>query len=130
MRLLLDTHILIWLATDPARVPAPLRSAIEHAETRYVSAISAAEIAIKHKKFGDKFGFTPAHLQQAMADLACQELPLYVRHSEAYLRIPLAEHKNPHDQLLMAQAITEELILVTADRQIRQHSLPGLRLLC
>lgn len=130
MTLLLDTHIVIWLSTDPKRVPAPIRAAILNAETRYVSAISAAEIAIKSKKFGDKFAFTLEHLGQAMSDLACEELPLRAEHAAAYLRIPREQHKNPHDQLIMAQAMTEEVILVTTDKDVRGYDLPDLQVLC
>ncbi len=61
--------------------------------------------------------------------MACEELPLYILHNGAFEGIPSDQHKNPHDQLLMAQAISEDLILVTADRQVRRHSLPGLQIL-
>lgn len=130
VNLLLDTHILIWLATEPKRVPESIRSTVLNAETRYVSAVSAAEVAIKSKTFGDKFPFTLEHFHRAMADLDCEELPLLIRHNAAYMRIPREQHKNPHDQLIMAQAMTEQVILVTSDKHVRASDVSDLQVLC
>jgi PIN domain nuclease of toxin-antitoxin system len=65
-----------------------------------------------------------------MLDLECEELPLFVRHNAAYMRIPREQHRNPHDQLIMAQAMTEQIILVTSDKDMRRYDLPDLQVLC
>lgn len=125
--LLLDTHIAIWLATDPVRVPNSIRKEVSNADRRYISAVSFAEVALKHRKNPTGFPFTSNHLEQALFDLRAIELPLYPSHVKDISRIPL-KHKDPFDHLLMAQALSEGCPLVTLDTKILGYRLKGLQL--
>jgi PIN domain nuclease of toxin-antitoxin system len=128
MRILLDTHIVIWLAYADPRIPFTLRNLVLQADTRYVSAVSAAEIAIKHRKFGKQFDFSLKSLAMAVSALACEELPLTAAHVAALAHLPRL-HDDPFDHLLMSQAITERVPLLTLDAKIRQYEVPALMLL-
>lgn len=115
--LLLDTHIVIWIATNPKRIPAALRKAIEEADRRLVSDVTALEIQIKNLKNPTAFPFCLADLELSMREVCCSSLPL------AYSDIKmLAEmeflHSDPFDRLLMAQARARTLCLATLDEDI------------
>lgn len=120
-RLLLDTNVVIWLMTNQlSRIPAKLLSKIEQADKRYISAVSFAEVALKHRKFGAQFPFTTDHMCQALSDLQATELPLRREHAGVLSRIPVL-HRDPFDHLLMAQAIHEKIELVATDAAILQY---------
>ena len=110
MRLLLDTHVLIWW-DEGARLSAKARSAIESAEQVYISAVSGWEIAIKTALGKLRPTRTVA---DAAAESGFEELPLRLRHTEALLQLP-ALHRDPFDRMLVAQAQSERLTIVTRD---------------
>ena len=115
MRLLLDTHALIWFATDLDRfVPATL-NVIYASERVFVSAVSGYEMTFKLT-----LGKLPV-AQRLLADLTgylerqrFDVLPLSFAHAEAAGRLPL-DHRDPFDRLLAAPALAEDLTLVSAD---------------
>lgn len=72
--LLLDTHIVIWMATAPSRIPKRLLGAIETAGHRFVSHATALEIQLKHLKRPELFPFSLHHLDVAMKEFSCTEL--------------------------------------------------------
>lgn len=124
MRLLLDTHVVLWWLSDDARLGAEARAAIADAETDVaVSAASAWEIAIK-KRRGEL---------EAPDDLAAQ----LERHGFEALAITVAHalrsgeleplHDDPFDRLLVAQGQIEGLTIVTGDRLIERYGVPVLR---
>ncbi|HLJ16841.1 MAG TPA: type II toxin-antitoxin system VapC family toxin [Bryobacteraceae bacterium] len=116
--LLLDTHVVIWMATDPERLPAPLLRAIETAEIRFVSNVSAWEIQIKHEKHGRQFNFSLDHLEQTMKAFSCTELPIEYRDIHGLNRIRFF-HPDPFDRLLMSQAAHRRSVyLATLDQNI------------
>ena len=127
MRLLLDTHIVIWLSTEPNRVPDHLQKLVLEAEERFISVVSFFEVALKHRKDPDSFPFTFEFLSGAMTDLQAAELPLRRGHVAQLGANPVL-HRDPFDHLLMAQAIDEELVLVTMDASIASYALAGLTL--
>jgi PIN domain nuclease of toxin-antitoxin system len=117
--LLLDTHVVVWLATDLDRVPTRLRTIISDAERRFVNHVTAFEIAIKHAKNPKALPFALIHLEQAMVELACLELPIsygdiQTLSSMQFLRL------DPFDRLLMAQAVNRNAYIVTLDEKIIQ----------
>lgn len=121
MRLLLDTHALLWWLLDDPALPAAPRRAIERAEAVFVSAASVWEVAIKQR-----LGRLP-ELTLGVAELPAliresRFLPLAVddRHAAAVATLPL-HHRDPFDHLLIAQALTERLTLVTRDRQFAAY---------
>lgn len=127
MRVLLDTHIVIWLSTEPSRVPDHLQTLVLEADQRFISVVSFFEVAMKHRKDPDSFPFTFEFLTGAMSDLQGTELPLRRDHISHVGTIPVL-HKDPFDHLLMAQAIEEELVFVTMDAAIQNYVLDGLTL--
>lgn len=116
MRLLLDTHALLWFQADDPKLSAAAKTAIEDpANERWLSPISLMEIAIKNRlgklplpaPFGTMY---PASLFTRDIHL----LPLEARHIEPLTTLPM-HHKDPFDRLLAATAIVESLALVSAD---------------
>lgn len=117
MNLLLDTHVLIWW--DEGRRLSPVaRRAIGDADSVYVSAASAWEIAIK---IGLGRLRPTRTVEQAAADSGFLELPVTFRHAELVGHLP-AHHRDPFDRLLIAQAEAERLTLVTRDPVFQRYS--------
>jgi PIN domain nuclease of toxin-antitoxin system len=115
--LLLDTHILIWLASDVDRIPTPILKIIEEANHRFVSHITALEIQIKHSKSPQLFDFSLNFYEEAMKEFSLEELPL--TYSDIHtLDAMKFLHRDPFDRVLMAQAATRKLHLVTQDVDI------------
>ena len=119
LRLLLDTHSLIWALEAPERLSASVRDALDRAGvTVFVSAASTWEIAIKVAL--GRLRFPLADLPRALADAAFEELPVRIADGLEMARLPLL-HRDPFDRLLIAQARHERLTLVTCDAAIRRY---------
>ena len=127
---LLDSHIVIWLATDPERILRKIRNRVLNAERRFVSSITYSEVALKHRKFPEQFPFTVTHLDEAMESQANFELSFTAAHARVLSQIP-ALHKDPFDHMLLAQAVSEGLAFATMDHNLLPYgpSLKGLRLI-
>jgi len=119
VRLLLDTHILIWW-DEGERLSAAANAAIRDADQVYVSAVSGWEIAIKQSLDRIKSRRTVA---EAVEDSGFEELPLYLRHGEALRTLP-RHHRDPFDRLLLAQAIEDRLTIVTRDAAFKAYRTP------
>lgn len=113
MKLLLDTHVLIWALSDPAQLPDALRAAMEEpSNVVYVSAASVWEIAIK-AAIG-KIDFAAEDLRGAIAEIGFLELPVTVEHASAVRGLP-RHHRDPFDRMLAVQSSIEKLTLITKD---------------
>ena len=125
---LLDSHIVIWLAVDPERVSRKIRNQVLSAERRFVSAVTYSEIALKHRKFPEQFPFTVAHLDGAMKSQRNLELPFTAAHARILPQIPVL-HKDPFDHMLLAQAVNEGFLFATMDRDLLPYgrNLKGLQ---
>ena len=110
MNLLLDTHVLIWW-DEGRRLAADARRAIEAADSVYVSAASAWEVAIKAGLGRLRATRT---VEQAARESGFLELPITFFHAERVAGLP-AHHRDPFDRLLVAQAEIEGFTLVTRD---------------
>ena len=121
MRLLLDTHTLLWWLDDPARIHDEGRIAIANARNGvFVSAISMLEIAIK-ESLGKLE--VPAGLIGCIETCRFKELPLTVEHAAALRTLPPV-HRDPFDRALIAQAQAEGMTLVSRDRTFREYNVP------
>ncbi|MFN3890996.1 MAG: type II toxin-antitoxin system VapC family toxin [Beijerinckiaceae bacterium] len=124
MNLLLDTHIAIWAMTDRGRISPNALDMIRSPEaTVFVSAVSVWEIAIKYA-LGNRAGAMPFSGHEAMrhfADAGFEMLDITPAHAAAAEDLPPV-HADPFDRLLVAQALTEPMRLVTADKTVARYS--------
>jgi PIN domain nuclease of toxin-antitoxin system len=118
VRLLLDTHVFIWAVTANRQLKAATRDYLSSAQVVYVSAASIWEIAIK-ARLGKIDGDTQT-FAAAIEDSGFQSLPVTVAHAAAVAKLP-PHHTDPFDRLLLAQAFSEPLRLVTADRALAAY---------
>ena len=119
MRLLLDTHIFLWIAQDDPQLRANARALIESAESVHVSSVTIWEVAIKVAL--GKLNAVPEELILEMEVCGFRELPVSVRHAAQVSRLP-PHHRDPFDRLLVAQAISESMLLLTVDKQLAAYS--------
>ena len=122
MRVLLDTHVLLWALAEPRRLDAEARATIESGDTELLfSAASIWEIAIKSSLGRAGFAFDPEEITQAA--LETEFIELAVRWNAAALagRLPPL-HRDPFDRVLVAQAIVEPATVYTADPQLVPYS--------
>ncbi|MEC9359848.1 MAG: type II toxin-antitoxin system VapC family toxin [Pseudomonadota bacterium] len=127
MSLLLDTHALLWWFTDDPRLPAKVRDTIAD-ETRpvYVSAVSALEIAVKHRLGKlDEAAEAVSRFDELVAADGFQHLPITHFHCLKAGGYALA-HRDPFDRLLAAQSALEALTLVTRDTALAQFGIQTL----
>jgi PIN domain nuclease of toxin-antitoxin system len=119
MRLLLDTHLFLWTVMDSPRLTEEARRQMLAADEVYVSAASLWEIAIK-SRLGKVEGDVD-ELAQAVEGSGLLELPVYARHAARVAHLPLLP-RDPFDRLLVAQALSEPLVLLTADEMLSGYS--------
>lgn len=123
MKLLLDTHLLLWAAGQPERLSSPARTFIEDpAHQLLFSAASLWEIAIKHALGRSDFRADPALLRRGLLDNGYQELAITGAHAVAVGNLPPL-HRDPFDRMLIAQAGAFGALLLTADPLVAQY--PG-----
>jgi PIN domain nuclease of toxin-antitoxin system len=119
MRLLLDTHVLLWWLADDRRLKSPERHVIAHRDALvYVSAVSIWEITIK-KGLG-RLELDNEVLERELETGDMNELPVRWRHAKIAGALP-THHQDPFDRMLIAQAQTEGLTLVTYDRAFQPY---------
>ena len=122
MRLLLDTHVFLWWLADDDRLKKAEREAIREPENDvYLSAASIWEIVIKQ---GLGRLRVPESASVAARRLGLQPLPITFEHAEATATLPPL-HGDPFDRILVAQARTETLTLVSYDTAIRAYPALG-----
>lgn len=123
MKLLLDTHLLLFAAAEPARLSTSARALIESPENELLfSAASLWEIAIKHGLGRADFTVDARLLRRGLLDNGYSELPIGSEHAVAIGSLPPL-HKDPFDRMLVAQATVEGVLLLTSDAVVAQY--PG-----
>lgn len=123
MKLLLDTHLLLWAAGSPERLSATARTLLEDPENElFFSAASLWEIGIKRGLGRSNFQVEARVLRRGLLDNGYLELMITSEHAVTTEGLPPI-HKNPFDRILIAQAIVEGIILLTADALVAQY--PG-----
>lgn len=122
MRLLLDTHIALWAITDNPKLPPQARALILAPENEiYVSAASVWEISIKHALGRHTIPISGEEARRYFAEAGYIALPISDQHAAATESLPPL-HADPFDRILVAQALTEPLKLVTHDATVAAYS--------
>jgi PIN domain nuclease of toxin-antitoxin system len=119
VRLLLDTHLFLWCVDDDPKLSNTAWSMIEAADAVYVSSASLWQATIKYQL--GKLSIAPERLAAAVPASGFLELPISVRHAVAVGALP-GLHRDPFDRMLVAQAISEPLHLLTSDAQLAAYS--------
>ena len=113
MRVLLDTITFLWAVTSPERISPRAMSALTDASAvREIGAISLSEITIKTAR--GKLAISIEDVVQGIADLRLRVLPYTAEHAYGLFALPL-HHADPFDRQIIAQALVEEIPVVTAD---------------
>ena len=122
MRLLLDTHIVLWAVIDHPRLSRAARALIDdQSHPKFVSVISIWEVALKR---ASKPVTTPATIEQVLGFLheaGVALLPLMPGHVDTYSNLP-SIHRDPFDRMIVAQALEEPLRLITHDKMVARYS--------
>ena len=124
MKLLLDTHLLLWTALEPLNLSATARALIAAPENElFFSAASMWEVIIKRGLGRDDFKVDARVLRRGLLDSGYSELPITNDHAIALEALPLL-HKDPFDRILVAQALAEGITLLTVDHRVSQYPAP------
>ena len=119
MKLLLDTHVVLWWRLDSARLKRDVRETVATADIVWVSAASAWEVVIKQA--GGKLELTDPFASMVRAS-EFTELPVTFRHAEQLAGLP-PHHTDPFDRMLIAQAQLEGATIVTHDRLFKPYDI-------
>ncbi len=123
MRLLLDTHLLLWVAGSIGELSLEAISLIDDpAHELFFSAASLWELTIKNSLGREDFKVNPHLLRRGLLDNGYMELPIYSVHTVAVGGLPNL-HKDPFDRILIAQATVEGMLLITCDTVVASY--PG-----
>ena len=123
MKLLLDTHLLLWAAGRPERLPPAARRLISDVENELLfSAASLWEIAIKRGLGREDFQVDPRLLRRGLLENGYADLPVTGEHAVALDGLPPI-HKDPLDRILIAQAMAEGIALLTVEPLVARY--PG-----
>ena len=123
MKLLLDTHLLLWAAGSPDRLPATAHTLLEDPQNElFFSAVSLWEIVIKRGLGRSDFQVDARVLRRGLLDNGYQELAITSEHSVSIDSLPPI-HKDPFDRILVSQATVEGITLLTSDALVARY--PG-----
>lgn len=124
MKILLDTQMLIWTVAWPELLPRKARQLIADAENeKYFSPASLWEVAIKNAQKRPDFQIDARVLRRQLLNNGCLELPITGIHTTAISDLP-PFHKDPFDRLLLAQAKSEGIGLLTTDETLAEYPAP------
>ncbi|MCF6311007.1 MAG: type II toxin-antitoxin system VapC family toxin [Verrucomicrobiales bacterium] len=125
MRLLLDTHVILWMVSDDLRLPEAARRIIRDADQLVYSPVSFWEMAIKTSLKKTDFQLSPnwgSRIEGELRYNGAIKLNIEIRHCIKVSTLPW-HHRDPFDRLLVAQAIEEDLTLLSRDENISQYDL-------
>lgn len=117
MRLLLDTHVVLWQFSGERSLSDASREGVAHADDLLFSVVSFAEVGIKAA--AGKL-VVPETFHEQVATAGLRTLSLSAEHGLAVAKLPM-HHRDPFDRLLIAQAMTEGLTIITADRRFAEY---------
>jgi PIN domain nuclease of toxin-antitoxin system len=127
---LLDTHVAIWALVEPEKLTGKLRTLIESETLLSLSVVSLWEFSIKFAKgkLTLKRGLTPADFPAALEKTGIDIVQPEISTWAGFFNLPVGEHKDPFDRMLIWQAIREKYILVTRDGSFAAYAKAGLRI--
>jgi PIN domain nuclease of toxin-antitoxin system len=131
MNYLLDTHTLIWALQDRKQLSGKVTQALENPDNAiFVSAITFWEIALKFS-IGklDLVNILPDEFPRASLQTGFQLIPLLPDESASHYKLPLTNHKDPFDRMLIWQAIERNLIFISKDNRLEPYKTVGLKTL-
>jgi PIN domain nuclease of toxin-antitoxin system len=118
---LLDTHLILWAAVNSAELPITAARIIADKDNKLVVSVASLwEVTIKRSKAGPEFPFDAGALRAGLIASGYEELPVHARHILHVQSLP-RHHSDPFDRLFVAQAASEGLILLTADRALAAY---------
>jgi PIN domain nuclease of toxin-antitoxin system len=125
MKLLIDSHAIVWWMTDDPRLSPVARKALGSSQhQRFLSLASLWELSLKVAAGRlQGIGSTIGNLQQASSQQGIMSLPITYEHIVRVENLPL-HHADPFDRILVAQALEEGLTILTADRALRRYPAP------
>lgn len=124
MRLLLDTHVLIWALEDSPRLPLAIREAILDENNQiYVSVISLWEIAIKHHKKPDVMKYSANQIKEFAMRAGYIFLSLGLDSISTFDQSDLSIHPDPFDQMLVCQSQAHNIRLLTHDEKLQSYKI-------
>jgi PIN domain nuclease of toxin-antitoxin system len=123
VKLLFDTHLLLWAAEDSPRLPKAVARLIDDSKNELLFSVASVwEIAIKHGVGRGVVSIDPRRLRRNLLDNGYSELAITSEHAVAIDALP-SYHKDPFDRLLIAQATVEGITLLTVDKIVARY--PG-----
>ena len=121
MKLLIDTHLLLWAADRPERLPKQASQLLGDADNTLVFSVASIwEVAIKQSLQRSDFRADARLLRRGLLDNGYEELPVTGAHAVALDTLPPL-HGDPFDRILVAQAQTEGILLLTSDERVAQY---------
>ena len=119
MKILLDTHVILWALEDSMRLPLYIRDVIQDESNEiYVSSVSLWEIAIKHKKQPDKMLYSAEQIKDYCQRAGYIFLSISLDSIITYEHYDFSAHLDPFDQMLVAQSACNNMRLLTHDKQL------------
>ncbi len=127
MKLLLDTHVLLWAAGDPSKLSRKTRALLSAADNQLLFSVASLwEIAIKRQLGRADFRVEPRLLRRGLLDNGYGEIVIASAHVVAIDALPEL-HRDPFDRLLIAQARVEGVALLTSDDMVLRYGDPALK---
>ena len=124
MKLLLDTHVIIWVLEDSPRIPFYIRDMISDGNNEiYVSVVSLWEIAIKHWKCPNSMPFSATQIRDYCQRAGFIFASLSLDNITFYDKTDLTMHKDPFDQILICQSASNNMRLITHDISMKKYDI-------
>ena len=118
MRFLLDTHVLLWTLLESRRLSTPTKDLIRSPDNGiFFSVVSIWEISIKSGAKSEEFALTSGDFVRAAVATGFEPLSMTIPHASAVAELP-SIHRDPFDRMLVAQAQTEQMLLLTRDARL------------
>ena len=129
MKLLLDTHVILWALEDSPYLSSNIREMIcDERNEIYVSVISLWEIAIKHNKHPEILTRSAIEIRDYCQRSGFIFLSLSIDNVSTYQSLDLTSHLDPFDQMLVSQSISSNMTLITHDKALLNYHLPSILL--